>query len=289
MVAALYVVGTPIGNLRDLTLRALDVLKAVDVVAAEDTRVTRHLLQHYGIDAHPISLHEHIEEEMSGRVLELLRAGKSVALVSDAGTPAVSDPGARLVRHVRQAGFAVVPIPGASAVTAAMSAAGLKAERFLFCGFLPAQSGARVRELEALRELTAALVFYEAPHRVRETLSDLERVLGGEREVVIARELTKLFETIHACRLDEVLAWLDADANRSRGEFVLVVEGAPVSRATHAEEGERVLTILLRELPLKQAVLLASEITGAKRNALYDRALELKAAEREPVARKDNP
>ncbi len=276
MVAALYVVGTPIGNLRDLTLRALDVLKAVDVVAAEDTRVTRHLLQHYGIDARPISLHEHIEEEMSGRVLELLRAGKSVALVSDAGTPAISDPGARLVRRVRQAGFAVVPIPGASAVTAAMSAAGLLAERFLFCGFLPAAHGARVRELEALRELSAVLVFYEAPHRVRETLSDLAEVLGGEREVVIARELTKMFETIHATRLDEALAWLDADANRGRGEFVLVVAGAPVSRAAQAEEGERVLAILLRELPLKQAVQLAAEITGAKRNALYARALELK-------------
>ena len=276
MVAALYVVGTPIGNLRDLTLRALDVLKAVDVVAAEDTRVTRHLLQHYGIDVKLLSLHEHIEEERSGRVLELLRAGKSVALVSDAGTPAISDPGARLVRHAREAGFAVVPIPGASAVTTAISAAGLRSERFLFYGFLPVQSGARVRELEALRELSVALVFYEAPHRVRETLHDLAQVLGGEREVVIARELTKLFETMHSGRLDEALEWLDADPNRSRGEFVLVVEGAPVSRAAQTAEGERVLTVLLRDLPLKQAVQLAAEITGAKRNALYERALELK-------------
>jgi 16S rRNA (cytidine1402-2'-O)-methyltransferase len=276
VVAALYVVATPIGNLRDLSLRALDVLKAVDVVAAEDTRVTRHLLGHYGIDARPISLHEHIEEQASGRVIELLHAGKSVALVSDAGTPAISDPGARLVRRVRQAGFAVVPVPGASAITAAMSAAGLLAARFLFCGFLPAQSGARMRELEALRDTRAALVIYEAPHRVRETLADLARVLGGQREVVIARELTKLFETIHTCRLAEAMAWLDADANRGKGEFVLVVEGAPESRDAQGEEGKRVLAVLLRELPLKQAVQLAAEITGAKRNALYDQALELK-------------
>ena len=276
MVAALYVVGTPIGNLRDVTLRALDVLKAVDVVAAEDTRVTRHLLQHYGSDARLVSLHEHIEEQRSARVLELLRAGKSVALVSDAGTPAISDPGARLARRVREAGFPVIPIPGPSALTAAMSVAGIRAEHFLFVGFLPVQSGARLRELEALRELGAALVFYEAPHRVHQTVSDLAQVLGGERELVIARELTKLFETIHLCRLDEALAWLDADVNRSRGELVLVVEGAPASHAAQAAEGERVLSILLRELPLKQAVQLAAEITGAKRNALYERALDLK-------------
>jgi 16S rRNA (cytidine1402-2'-O)-methyltransferase len=275
-VAALYVVATPIGNLRDLTLRALDVLKAVDVVAAEDTRVTRHLLQQYGIDARPISLHEHNEEAAGSRVVELLRAGKSVALVSDAGTPAVSDPGARLVRRVREAGFAIVPVPGPSAVTTAVSAAGLLDGRFLFYGFLPAQTAGRVRELNALRELRAALVFYEAPHRVRETLVDLVQVLGGERGLVIARELTKLFETIHACRLDEALAWLDGDPNRTKGEFVLVVQGAPATLEAREEEGERVLGVLLRELPLKQAVQLAAEITGAKRNALYARALELK-------------
>jgi 16S rRNA (cytidine1402-2'-O)-methyltransferase len=277
MVAALYVVATPIGNLRDLTLRALDVLKAVDAVAAEDTRVTRHLLQHYGIDARPFSLHEHNEVQAGEKVVGLLRAGKSVALVSDAGTPAISDPGARLVRRVREAGFAIVPVPGASAVTAAVSAAGLPDSRFLFQGFLPAKRAARVRELEALRALSAALVFYEAPHRVRETLADL-----AERWVVSAGghspELTKLFETIHACRLDEALAWLDADPNRVKGEFVLVVQGAPVATQTRAEESERVLAILLRELPLKQAVQLAAEISGAKRNTLYARALEMKSS-----------
>jgi 16S rRNA (cytidine1402-2'-O)-methyltransferase len=240
--------------------------------------VTRHLLQHYGIAARPFSLHEHNEVQAGEKVVELLRAGKSVALVSDAGTPAISDPGARLVRRVREAGFAIVPIPGASAVTAAVSAAGLPDSRFLFQGFLPAKRAARVRELEALRALSAALVFYEAPHRVRETLADLAGVLGGEREVVIARELTKLFETIHACRLDEALAWLDADPNRVKGEFVLVVQGAPVATQTRAEESERVLAILLRELPLKQAVQLAAEISGAKRNTLYARALEMKSS-----------
>lgn len=276
MVAALYVVATPIGNLRDVTLRALDVLGKVDAVAAEDTRVTRHLLEHYGIAARPLSLREHNEEAAAGRVVELLRAGKSVALVSDAGTPAISDPGARLVRRVRQAGFAVVPIPGPSALTAALSAAGVPEGRFLFFGFLPAQAGARVRELASLQALRAALVFYEAPHRVRETLEDLVAVLGAERELTIARELTKLFETIHACRLGEAVAWLDADPHRSKGEFVLIVQGAAASPDPQAEEGERVLAILLRDLPVKQAVQLAAEISGAKRNALYARALELK-------------
>jgi 16S rRNA (cytidine1402-2'-O)-methyltransferase len=276
LVAALYVVATPIGNLRDMTLRALDVLGKVDVVAAEDTRVTRHLLEHYGIAARPLSLREHNEEAAGGRVVELLNAGKSVALVSDAGTPAISDPGARLVRRVRQAGFAVVPLPGASALTAALSAAGMPEGPFLFHGFLPAQAGARVREIESLRALPAALVFYEAPHRVRETLADLAGVLGAERELVIARELTKLFETIHACRLGEAVGWLDADPNRTRGEFVLIVEGAAATGDLQEEEGERVLAILLRELPVKQAVHLAVEITGARRNALYARALELK-------------
>lgn len=259
-----------------MTLRALDVLGKVDVVAAEDTRVTRHLLEHYGIAARPLSLREHNEEAAGSRVVELLRAGKSVALVSDAGTPAISDPGARLVRRVRQAGFAVVPVPGPSALTAALSVAGMPQGPFLFYGFLPVQTGARVREIESLRALSVALVFYEAPHRVRETLADLAGVLGAERELVIARELTKLFETIHACRLGEALAWLDADPNRAKGEFVLIVQGAAATGDPQAEEGERVLAILLRELPVKQAVQLAVEITGAKRNALYARALELK-------------
>jgi 16S rRNA (cytidine1402-2'-O)-methyltransferase len=275
-VAALYVVATPIGNLRDITLRALDALQAVDAIAAEDTRVTRRLLEHYGIDAHPFAVHAHNEMQSAARVIELLGAGKSVALVTDAGTPAVSDPGARLVRRVREAGFRIVPVPGPSALTAALSAAGVTDAGFRFCGFLPAQPAARRRALRGLQALSCPLVFYEAPHRVRETVADLAEELGSGREIVIARELTKLFETLHACRLAEAVAWLDGDPNRVKGEFVLVVEGAPEGRDLEVEEGERVLAILLRELPLKQAVQLAAEITGAKRNTLYARALELK-------------
>jgi len=273
---ALYVVATPIGNLRDLTLRALDVLRSVDLVAAEDTRVTRHLLAHFTIDTQTTPLHEHNEERAAERIIEMLRQGKSVALVSDAGTPAISDPGARLVQSVREAGLRVIPIPGPSAVIAALSVAGVSDGHFLFYGFLPARGAARLRELERLRQVPWVLVFYEAPHRVREALLDFEQTLGGERHVIIARELTKMFETIHACTLGDACAWLDADPNRSRGEFVLIVEGAAVNGDADAEEAERVLKVLLAQLPLKQAVQLAADITGAKKNALYQRALELR-------------
>lgn len=267
---------TPIGNLSDVTLRGLDALKSVDAIAAEDTRVTRRLLEHYGIPARPIAVHAHNEVESAAHLIGLLKAGKSIALVSDAGTPAVSDPGARLVRRVREAGFAVVPIPGPSALTAAVSAAGLAAQDFLFCGFLPAQKTARRHALERLRPLSCALVFYEAPHRVRETLTDLALTLGAQRELVIARELTKLHEAIHACRLGEALAWLDQDPNREKGEFVLLLDGVVAQQPVQDEQGDKVLSILLRELPLKQAVQLAAQITGARRNALYARALELR-------------
>jgi len=272
----LYVVATPLGNLQDVTLRALSVLKSVDAIAAEDTRVTRRLLQHYDIDARAMSLHEHNEARVSARVIELLRQGKSVALVSDAGTPAISDPGALLVGRVRESGGRVVPVPGPSALTAALSVAGLQQGQFLFLGFLPAQPAARQRALAAVRALPFALVLYEAPHRVRETVVDLAQMLDARRALVIARELTKLFETVHACPLGEALAWLDADADRLRGEFVLIVEGATPPGDAQVEEGERVLGILLEALPLKQAVQLAARVTGAKRKALYQRALELK-------------
>lgn len=273
---ALYVVATPIGNLRDLTLRALDVLRTVDLVAAEDTRVTRHLLAHFTIDTQTTALHEHNEERAAQRIIEMLRQGKSVALVSDAGTPAISDPGARLVQSVREAGLRVVPIPGPSAVITALSVSGVLDEHFLFYGFLPSRGAARLQELERVRQVPWALVFYEAPHRVRETMADFEQAFGGERRVIIARELTKLFETIHACRLGDACGWLDADSNRSRGEFVLIVEGAAANGDADAEEAERVLKLLLAQLPLKQAVQLAADITGAKKNALYQRALELR-------------
>jgi len=269
-------VATPIGNLRDLTLRALDVLRMVDLVAAEDTRVTRQLLQHYSIDVKTTAVHEHNEIQAAEHLVGLLRQGKSVALVTDAGTPAISDPGSRLVRRVREAGLRVVPVPGPSAAIAALSVAGLTDGRFLFYGFLPARGAGRRRELGRLRDLPWWLVFYEAPHRARETVADFAEAFGSGRELIIARELTKLFETLHACTLGNALAWFDADPNRLKGEFVLIVEGAPSARDTGAEEAERVLQLLLGELPLKQAVRLATEITGAKKNALYERALELR-------------
>ncbi len=274
--AALYVVATPIGNLQDVTLRALEVLRSVAVIAAEDTRVTRTLLAHFGIDVPTLALHEHNEAQKAQRVIELLVDGKSVALVSDAGTPAVSDPGALLVRRVRDAGLRVVPIPGVSALTAAVSVAGLTEGRFLFLGFLPAQAAARRSAIQSIAAVREALVMYESPHRMRDTVGDLEHVLGGEREIVIARELTKMFETVHACRLGEAGAWLDADPHRLKGEFVLVVSGAPAQAEVEGEDQDRVLGILLAQLPLKQAVQLAAQITGGKRNALYQRALEMK-------------
>jgi 16S rRNA (cytidine1402-2'-O)-methyltransferase len=275
----LYVVATPIGNLQDVTLRALEVLKAVDVIAAEDTRITSRLLDHHGITAKKlIALHEHNEERTAPRVIALLEKGSSVALTSDAGTPAFSDPGTRLVSAVREAGYAVVPIPGPNAAAAALSASGLGGPRFLFYGFLPARAGERRRELESLVTLPHLLVFYEAPHRVVEAVSDLSEVLGAGRRIVIARELTKLFESIHACALSEAAEWLAADPDRIKGEFVLIVEGA--SEATQAErtEAARTLKVLLDELPLKQATALAAKITGGRRNELYALALQMKRA-----------
>jgi 16S rRNA (cytidine1402-2'-O)-methyltransferase len=273
---ALYVVATPLGNLQDVTLRALAVLRSVHVIAAEDTRVTRHLLRHYGIATRTMSLHQHNEPRAAARVLELLRQGRSVALVSDAGTPAISDPGALLVKRARDSGARVVPVPGPSALTAALSVAGLRIGEFVFLGFLPVQAAARRRALEPLRDLPFALVLYEAPHRVRETLEDLAAVLGEARGIVILRELTKLFETVHAATLGEARTWLDGDRDRQRGEFVLLVEAAAVRDDAEAGEGERVLGILLAELSVKQAAQLAAAITGVGKNRLYRRALELK-------------
>ena len=271
----LYVVATPIGNLRDVTLRALDVLRRVAWVAAEDTRVTAKLLAHYGIATPLAALHAHNERSVIPRVLRALEQGGSVALVSDAGTPAISDPGAQLVAAARAAGHRVVPVPGASALTTAVSAAGFPESRFLFQGFLPARAAERRRVLDTLRELSCALVFYEAPHRVEAALADLCERLGSGRRVVIARELTKLFETLHACTLGEARAWLAADEHRTRGEFVLIVEGAAEAEGA-PEDARRVLELLLAELPLRQAVSLASRISGAKKNELYAMALELK-------------
>jgi 16S rRNA (cytidine1402-2'-O)-methyltransferase len=273
--AALYVVATPLGNLGDIGARALEVLRGVDAVACEDTRHTRRLLDHYGIRAETFSLHEHNEAAATARLLRLLHEGRTLALVSDAGTPAVSDPGARAVAAVRAAGFEVIPVPGPNAAVAALSASGLTDPHFLFYGFLPAKEAARRKALAALKALPCTLVFYEAPHRIEETVADLAAELEPQRTLVIARELTKLFESIVSLPLAEAPSWLAADENRRRGEFVLAVSAPPPVEGVPVE-AERVLELLLAELPLKQAVKLAAGISGISKNSLYDLALEKK-------------
>lgn len=277
---ALYVVATPIGNLADIGGRALDTLRAAAWVAAEDTRHTQGLLAHYGIASRLFAAHEHNEEAAAQRIIGCLAAGESVALVSDAGTPGISDPGARIVGRVRAAGFPVVPIPGPCAAVAALSASGITAPHWLFCGFLPTRPAARRQAIEAVAAVPAALVFYEAPHRIVDTIEALAAGLGETRDCIMARELSKRFESIHRCRLGEALAWLEADPDRRRGEFVVVVDAppTPAAEAAASADGERVLALLLAEgLPVKQAARLTQAITGAPKKALYERALALRA------------
>jgi len=275
---ALYVVATPIGNLRDITLRALDVLAGADVVAAEDTRNTSHLLKHHGIHAKQlIAVHQHNERGAAEKMVASIQSGQSVAFVSDAGTPAVSDPGALLVQAVLTAGLRVIPIPGVSAVVAALSASGIHAPHFLFYGFLPNKSAARRTVMQGLISHPYTLVFYEAPHRIVECVADLHAVLGGSRQIVLAREVTKLFETIHSCSLADAESWLLSDANQQRGEFVVLVSGAQPAEGMPAETLST-LALLMEDLPLKQAVQLTAKITGANRSELYQLALEMKNA-----------
>ena len=255
-----------------MTQRALEVLRDADVVAAEDTRHTRTLLTHYGISTRLSALHEHNERAAAEKVIEWIREGKAVALVSDAGTPGISDPGATGGAQVRAAGLPVIPIPGASALSTALSASGIEADGVVFAGFLPAKGGERREKLAALAAGPWAIVLFEAPHRIARTLADLHAALG-DRDVVIARELTKRFETITRINLAEARAWVEADDDRRRGEFVLVIEGRAVEAAS---DPRKVLEPLLEELPLKQAVALATRITGGKRNELYELALSLK-------------
>ncbi|WP_318271366.1 16S rRNA (cytidine(1402)-2'-O)-methyltransferase [Gulbenkiania mobilis] len=278
----LYVVATPIGNLADITLRALAALSAADVVCAEDTRVTGQLLKAYGIHARRlVSLREHNERSMAEQVVAWLAEGKIVVQVSDAGTPAVSDPGARLAEVVHRAGHPVSPVPGASAVIAALSASGVPDERFAFYGFLPPKSGERRKVLTELVAAPHATVCYEAPHRLVDTLTDLVEVLGPERPVLLARELTKAFETLRQLPAGGLLDWVKGDPNQTRGEIVLVIAGVRPAAASDTpalpEEALRVLRILAAELPTKQAATLTAEITGENRKALYDAALALKA------------
>jgi 16S rRNA (cytidine1402-2'-O)-methyltransferase len=272
----LYVVATPIGNLGDLTLRARETLAQVDVIAAEDTRHTGRLLQSLGIAKPLVSMHEHNEEQRAHELIARMNRGENVALVSDAGTPLISDPGFNLVSRARAAGLRVVPIPGACAAIAALSIAGLPTDRFVFEGFLPAKDSARRARLEAVRFEARTLVFYEAPHRARETLGDIAAVLGDGRRCVVARELTKMFESTYAGTVAEIRLRMRDDADASRGEIVIVIEGAAGSIAAEfSARAEPVLRALLEELPPAQAAKLAAKLTGLKRNELYDLALRL--------------
>ncbi|WP_396431219.1 16S rRNA (cytidine(1402)-2'-O)-methyltransferase [Limnohabitans sp.] len=274
--STLYVVATPIGNLADISLRALHVLARVDAVACEDTRHTQQLLRAYGLDrpgSQLLALHQHNEAEAAQAVVNRLTQGERVAYVSDAGTPAISDPGARLVAAVRQAGFRVLPLPGASSVTTALSAAGMTGDKgFVFTGFLPSKSGERQLAVQALAQDCRAVVLLEAPHRIEALAQALASL--GERRVTVGRELTKQFEQIDTLAAQDLPAWLAEKPDRQRGEFVLVVHDAPVAESSG--EGLRVLQLLLPELPLKTAVKLAAEITGESKNVLYDVALSLK-------------
>ncbi|HXZ50639.1 MAG TPA: 16S rRNA (cytidine(1402)-2'-O)-methyltransferase [Burkholderiales bacterium] len=275
----LYVVATPIGNLADASPRALEALANADLVACEDTRTSRTLLARHGIAARTVALHAHNERAATARLLDALLQGKNVALVSDAGTPAVSDPGAVLVAAAHAAGVRVLPLPGPSAAITAFSAAGFSADRFLFVGFLPSARPARRKALAAL-DMACPVILYEAPHRVAETVQDLAERYGGAREIVIARELTKKFEEIARLPLAAAAEWLAAAPHRQQGEFVLVLGPATAQPGVDETEAERVLAVLLEALPASEAAKLAARITGASRKALYEQALRRAGRER---------
>lgn len=269
-----YVIATPIGNLDDISKRALDLLASADLIAAEDTRHSARLLQHYEIKTRMVSMHAHNE---AGRVQQLigkLKEGRNIAVISDAGTPVISDPGFDLVRHAREAGISVVPVPGACAAIAALSASGLPADKFIFEGFLPVKTAARKARLQELNAESRTMIFYESPRRVLSMLQDVAEVFGGERFVVIARELTKQFETIYGDQVAAVVSWMKQDENQQKGEFVVMVHGAAKTQLDE-QEALRVLKLLLPSMPVKQAAQIASEITGFKKNALYQLALKI--------------
>jgi 16S rRNA (cytidine1402-2'-O)-methyltransferase len=278
---SLYVVATPIGNLDDMSVRALKVLREVSLIAAEDTRHSLRLMQHFGIATPLAACHEHNEREEGSRFITRLLAGDDVALISDAGTPLISDPGYHLVRQARAAGIQVVPVPGACALIAALSAAGLPSDRFIFEGFLPAKSVGRKARLELLKEEPRTVIFYEAPHRILECLQDLEEIFGAERPAVLGRELTKTFETLKGLPLGELRAFVEGDSNQQRGECVVLVAGwsEPEGEDVIGAEARRVLDLLLHEMPLKRAAALAAEITGVRKNLLYQVALDKQKGE----------
>ncbi len=272
----LYVVATPIGNLADVSQRALEVLAAVDIIAAEDTRHSGRLLQQYQITSKTMALHDHNERDRAPDVVQRLAQGKSVALISDAGTPLISDPGFHLVRLAHEQGFKVVPIPGASAMLAALSAAGLPSDRFVFEGFLPSKSSARKKRLEVMASEPRTLIFYEAPHRILETLTDMAEVFGADRYVVLARELTKTFETIKGDVVGDLLKWVKNDPDQQKGEMVLLIKGMETEvNNSNEQEAQRILKILLEELPLSQASSLTAKITGTRKKPLYQFGLSL--------------
>ncbi|WP_372739335.1 16S rRNA (cytidine(1402)-2'-O)-methyltransferase [Neptunomonas sp.] len=275
--AVFYVVATPIGNLGDLTPRAVDVLQSVALIAAEDTRHSGRLMAHFNIKTPMISVHDHNERQRLQTILDKLAAGDSIALISDAGTPLISDPGFIVVRGVREAGYKVVPVPGCCAVIAAMCASGLPTDRFMFEGFLPAKRSGRQQKLSQILAETRTVIYYESTHRILDSLQDMIEVLGADRYVVLARELTKTFETIHGDRVEAVLEWVKQDANQQKGEFVVLIQGVEVQEEEGLSvEALKVLGILLEELPVKQAAALAAKITGEKKNALYQEALSRK-------------
>lgn len=275
----LYIVPTPIGNLSDITLRAIEVLKSVDCIAAEDTRHSGVLLQHLDVKVPMLALHDHNEQQRAGLLIQRIQQGQSIALISDAGTPLISDPGYHLVKACRDAGVKVVPLPGPCAAITALSAAGLPTDRFVFEGFLPAKEKGKEDRLQALADETRTMVFYESPRRVIDTLESMKKVFG-DRLVVAARELTKTFETIHALPLSEMIPWLQEDDNRTRGEFVLMLAGKPDNSDELPAEVLRTLTLLMKDLPLKKAAALTAEIYGVKKNALYAWGLEQQNSER---------
>lgn len=272
----LYIVATPIGNLGDMTSRALEVLTQVDIIACEDTRHTQKLLTAFSIKNKTLSMHDHNERQRQEYIANLLQEGKSIALVSDAGTPLISDPGFHLVRHCRSLGLPVSPIPGACAAISALSVAGLATDRFTFEGFLPSKSGARQTTLAALINEPRTMVFYDAPRRAIDTIKDIVATLGGQRYVVIARELTKTFETIHSDTAENLLAWLENDPNQLKGEMVLIIEGYQAIVGEISSDVINTLKLLLAEMKPKKACAITAEIHGVKKNALYDIALSLK-------------
>ena len=274
-VPTLYIVPTPIGNLGDITQRAIEVLSNVDLVAAEDTRHTGKLLSHFSIQTKTFALHDHNEQQKAQVLVDKLLAGHSIALVSDAGTPLISDPGYHLVTQCRQAGVKVVPLPGACAVITALSASGLPSDRFSFEGFLPAKSKGRKDKFLEIAKVERTCVFYESPHRILDSLDDMLEILGPDREVVLARELTKTFETIQGMPLGELVEWVKSDSNQQRGEMALLIHGYRVSEDDSIpEEVKRTVTILTKELPLKKAAAMAAEIYNLKKNALYKWGVE---------------